>query len=76
MIELGADTIHIDVMDGLFVPNITLGPPIVKSLRKYVGEKPYFDCHLMVSQPEKWVSSFKESGASNLTVHIETFGKN
>jgi len=65
----GADWLHIDVMDGHFVPNLTIGPPVVKSLRK-VTRLP-LDCHLMVSRPEDWVGAFRDAGASVLTVHAE-----
>ncbi|WP_423323740.1 ribulose-phosphate 3-epimerase [Deferribacter abyssi] len=65
----GADWIHIDVMDGHFVPNITIGPVVIKSLRK-VTKLP-FDVHLMISEPEKYVEEFVKAGADILTVHIE-----
>lgn len=73
MIDFGAETIHVDVMDGAFVPNLTLGAPIVKSLRKYVGPAPFLDCHLMVAKPGQWIEDFKSAGASGMTVHVETF---
>lgn len=65
----GADWIHVDVMDGHFVPNLTLGPPIVASIRN-VTRLP-LDCHLMVAEPEKWIEPFLKSGADCITVHIE-----
>ncbi|KAA0259074.1 ribulose-phosphate 3-epimerase [Deferribacter autotrophicus] len=65
----GADWIHIDVMDGHFVPNITIGPVVIKSLRK-VTKLP-FDVHLMISEPEKYVEEFVKAGADILTVHAE-----
>ena len=74
MVDYGAETIHVDVMDGAFVPNLTLGAPIVKSLRKFVGPKPFLDCHLMVANPDQWIEDFKNAGASGYTVHVETFG--
>ena len=74
MVDYGAETIHVDVMDGAFVPNLTLGAPIVKSLRKFVGPKPFLDCHLMVANPAQWIDDFKNAGASGYTVHVETFG--
>ena len=58
--------------DGHFVPNLTLGAPIVKSLRKHTDA--YLDCHLMVSEPEKWVNDFAEAGASGYTFHLEATG--
>lgn len=67
--EGGADYIHIDVMDGHFVPNITLGPVIVKSIRKYSALP--FDVHLMIEKPEHFVTSFAEAGANLVTVHVE-----
>ncbi|MEK6691052.1 MAG: ribulose-phosphate 3-epimerase [Nitrospirota bacterium] len=66
----GADLIHIDVMDGHFVPNITVGPLIVKALRK-VTNLP-LDVHLMISNPEKYIDEFGKAGAKILTVHVET----
>ncbi|MBI2711681.1 MAG: ribulose-phosphate 3-epimerase [Bdellovibrio sp.] len=65
----GADWIHVDVMDGHFVPNLTLGPVIVQSIRP-VTRLP-LDCHLMVSEPEKWVEPFAKAGADVITVHAE-----
>lgn len=65
----GADWIHVDVMDGHFVPNLTLGPTVVESL-KPVTNLP-LDCHLMVSEPEKWVEAFAKAGASLITIHAE-----
>ncbi len=67
--QAGADWIHVDVMDGHFVPNLTMGPPIIKDLRK-VTHKP-FDVHLMMSKPDDWLVPFKDAGADWLTVHAE-----
>jgi len=65
----GADLVHIDVMDGNFVDNITIGAPVVSSLRK--NSKLFFDVHLMVIHPEKHIERFVQSGADNITVHAE-----
>jgi ribulose-phosphate 3-epimerase len=65
----GAHAIHVDVMDGHFVPNITLGPPVVKSLRK-VTSLP-LDCHLMIENPNDYITAFAEAGANWVSVHYE-----
>lgn len=65
----GADLIHVDVMDGHFVPNITIGVPVVKALRK-IAKVP-LDVHLMISEPDRYIDAFAEAGASILTVHAE-----
>ena len=65
----GADYIHIDVMDGHFVPNITFGPPVVKAIRKYT--KLPFDVHLMITDPDKYIDDFVYAGADIITVHAE-----
>ncbi len=67
--EAGADWIHVDVMDGHFVPNLTIGPLVVKALRPLTRLP--LDCHLMVSQPENWVEPFIQAGADCVTVHAE-----
>jgi ribulose-phosphate 3-epimerase len=65
----GADYIHVDVMDGHFVPNISIGPPVVRALRR-VTRLP-LDVHLMISDPMRYVPAFAEAGADGLTVHVE-----
>lgn len=65
----GADWIHVDVMDGHFVPDITIGPLFVQSLKR-IAKLP-FDVHLMISEPEKYIPAFAEAGANNITVHVE-----
>ncbi len=67
--EAGADMIHIDVMDGHFVPNLTVGPDIVKAIRNY--SKLPFDVHLMVDRPEHFIELFVKAGANIITVHFE-----
>ncbi len=65
----GADMLHVDIMDGHFVPNITFGPDIVKTMRKLT--KLPFDVHLMISKPRQYVTKFVEAGANNITIHVE-----
>ncbi len=66
----GIQMIHLDVMDGHFVPNITIGPPVIAKLRKHSDL--LFDTHLMISEPDRYVEAFAKAGASNITFHIET----
>ena len=65
----GADLIHVDVMDGHFVPNITIGPPVVKSIRR-VAHVP-LDVHLMIEEPDRYIDAFAEAGAAMISVHVE-----
>ena len=67
--KAGADMIHIDVMDGHFVPNLTIGPPVIKSLKKYTNVP--FDVHLMISPVHKYIEDYANSGADIITIHPE-----
>jgi ribulose-phosphate 3-epimerase len=69
VVAAGADWIHLDVMDGHFVPNITIGPPVIKSLRRLTDL--HFDVHLMITQPERYLEDFAEAGANTISVHAE-----
>lgn len=68
--EAGADWVHVDVMDGLFVPNITIGPDVIKALRPHASIP--FDVHLMIERPERYIDRFADSGADLITVHVES----
>ena len=67
--EGGADLIHVDVMDGHFVPNLTIGPPVIKALRKYSNIP--FDVHLMISPVHKYIKDYADAGANIITIHPE-----
>ncbi|MBE5922119.1 MAG: ribulose-phosphate 3-epimerase [Lachnospiraceae bacterium] len=69
-LDAGADYVHIDVMDGVFVPNISFGLPIISSLRKACPDA-FFDVHLMIVEPERYIERFAKAGASMITIHVE-----
>jgi ribulose-phosphate 3-epimerase len=65
----GTDWVHVDIMDAHFVPNLTVGPPVVESLRRHTGL--FFDCHLMMTTPGDYLHAFQQAGADGCTVHVE-----
>jgi ribulose-phosphate 3-epimerase len=67
-----ADVLHVDVMDGHFVPNLTIGPPVVKWIRRYTDL--YLDCHLMMDNPGQYLGAFRDAGANGCSVHVEVGG--
>ncbi len=71
VVSAGTDYIHVDVMDGLFVPNISFGPPVISYVKKAAGDT-ILDVHLMIHKPERYVDVFKEVGADILTIHYES----
>jgi ribulose-phosphate 3-epimerase len=68
-VDAETDWLHVDVMDGHFVPNLTIGPPVVAALRRYSGR--FFDCHLMMSEPGPYLEAFQLAGANGCTIHVE-----
>jgi ribulose-phosphate 3-epimerase len=69
VVDAGADWVHLDVMDGHFVPNISFGPDVIKSLRRYTNA--FFDCHLMISPADSYLEAFAKAGCDGITVHAE-----
>ncbi len=70
-VNAGLEWLHLDVMDGNFVPNLTFGPPVIAKLRKALGDKPIFDAHLMVMNAEESFQQYIDAGCNNISVHVE-----
>jgi len=70
-VDAGLDWLHLDIMDGNFVPNLTFGPPVIKALRKALGDGPTFDAHLMISNAEDCWEQYIDAGCNHLSVHVE-----